>query len=151
MENTDSHLTAFDEMTFSNRLQILKTFFPYLPVSSQRFLSSYIKISELSAAFKMCQDNTKNNLSACSTDNQKTPVELLNDIKSFCSPTEKNSIDNAINFMNTFQMYREFMEFEKDKPSGEHNSFFDTIKNMLSPEQQAMFNNYETSFNSSET
>ena len=147
MENNDTNLTSFDTMTFSNRLQILKTFFPYMPAGSQKFISSYIKISELSNALKMCSDNSNAELSACSSDTQKSPFELLSEIKPFCSKNEKDNIDVALNFVNAFQMYRSFMEVEKESEGNEKTSFFDTIKNMLTPEQQTMFDNYQTVLN----
>lgn len=150
MENNDTNLTSFDAMTFSNRLQILKTFFPYMPASSQKFISSYIKISELTTALRMCENSSGANLAACSTDNPKSSFELLNEIKPYCSKSEKDNIDMALNFLNTFQIYRSFMEIEKEKPEGGNTSFFETIKSMLTPEQQSMFDNYQTAFNAAE-
>lgn len=151
MENNDTNLTMFDTMTFSNRLQILKTFFPYMPAASQKFISSYIKISELSAALRICNDSSNATLAACSTDNQKSPIELLGEIKPFCSKNEKDNIDMALNFLSAFQMYRSFMESEKGKQEGNNTSFFDTLKNMLTPEQQTMFDTYQTAFNNAQS
>lgn len=143
METTNqSPLTSFDSLTFSNRLQILKLCFPYMPPASRKFLSSYIKASELANALHISEEKEMANLGACSADGAvKNPLELLGDIKRFCSKKEQESIDMALNFFNAFQMYHTFLEIEKQ--DGTNNSFVDMVKSMLSPEQQSMFEQYQ--------
>lgn len=153
MDNTNTPLTSFDTMTFSNRIQILKTLFPYMPPASQKLLSSYIKVSELSTALKMCEASGEANLSACSDPKKKSAMELLNEIKGYCNKNEQNNIDMALNFFSAFQMYQTFMEAEKESSPSKGNkksSIPDLFKNMLSAEQQAMLDNYQLLFNASE-
>lgn len=163
MEDNQSTLTSFDAMTFSNRIQILKTLFPYMPPASQKLLSSYIKASELSTALRMCEISGEANLSACSDPKKKSPLELLNEIKGYCSKNEQSNIDMALNFFSAFQMYQTFMEAEKEAASADlssaeaastegskKSSITDLFKNMLSPEQQSVFDNYRLLFNTTE-
>jgi len=153
MDNNQPQITSFDTMTFSNQLQILKTLFPYMPPASQKLLSSYIKVSELSNALRICEISSEANLSACSDEKKKSTMELLNEIKGYCSKNEQNNIDMALNFYSAFQMYQTFMEAEKECASTDENkkaSIFDLFKSMLSPEQQSMIDNYQVLFNGSE-
>lgn len=88
-------------------------------------------------------------LGACSADGAiKNPIELLGDIKRFCSKKEQENIDMAMNFYSAFQMYRTFTEMEKHDDSG--NSFLETIKSMLSPEQQSVFDQYQNAVHAAE-
>lgn len=153
MENNSTPITSFDTMSFSNNLQILKTIFPYVPPASQKLLSSYIKVSELSNALRVCNSRNSASLSACSDDKEKTPVELLSEIKNYCTKKEQENIDMALNFFNAFQMYQTFMEAERKTENTEGNkksSILDVFKNMLTPEQQSAFDNYQLLFNASE-
>lgn len=164
MENNNSTITSFDNMTYSNNLQILKTLFPYVPPTSQKLLSSYIKVSELSIALNMCSGKNPASLSACSDDRKKTPLELLSEIKNYCTKKEQDNIDMALNFYSAFQMYQTFMEAEKEtvasqsehtsnsnsQGEGKKTSIIELFKNMLTPEQQSAFDNYQLLFNAAE-
>ena len=141
MEQQISQLTDFDALTFSNRLKILKTLFPYMPPASRRILSSYIKTTELTNALRMCSNTGNHSLGACSDENMKSPVELLSDIKNFCTQKEQETIDTIMNFYSVFQMYRSYMELEKS--DSQEGSMMDMIMGMLSPEQQSMFDTYQ--------
>lgn len=136
MDEHSLSLTPFDEMTFCGRLQILKTCFPYLPVSTRRLLSSYIKLSELSVALKSF-GTENNNLAACSGDEKKSFVELLEEVRGFCNKKERETIDNALNFMQAFATYRTILAASSQGEGSA--SFADSLKSMLTPEQQAMF------------
>lgn len=88
-------------------------------------------------------------LGACSSDGAvKNPIELLGDIKRFCSKKEQENIDMAMNFFSAFQMYRTFTEMEKQDEPG--TSFMDAIKSMLNPQQQTMFDQYQNAVHAAE-
>ena len=97
--------TAFDEKTQSNDLQILKTALPYMRGSHQKEILTLIKSMELKKSIDLI-DSDDTSLSICSTDNpMENTLNMLSDIRQFCSEKEQEHIDMIMNLFSMFSTY----------------------------------------------
>lgn len=146
MSDTTPGLTPFDALIYDSNIQMMKAIIPYVHTPQQKFLSLFIKFNEMKNTMNLFENNS-GKLSACSVQAQSNdPMDILKDIRNYCSDKAKESIDLVINFYSVMQMYSMFNESSKDN-SGESGSPFDQLKMMLTPEQQEMFDTYSTMFN----
>jgi len=136
-------LTPFDNMVSDNQLQIIKAAIPYLSNRQQQFFSVYVKYIELDHTLKLVGNSGSNALSACSVgEEQHSTADMLSAIKQYCSDKEKEMIDLISNFLSAYQMYHAYQELmpqEKGSQKKENSpSMADTLKGMLTPEQQSV-------------
>lgn len=97
--------TAFDVETQSRNIQILKTIIPYMDATRQKSFALMVKFLELRNVASMFGEQPVS-LSMCSTDDpSEKRMQLLNDIKKFCTPAEQDSIDMM---MTAFQMFSSY-------------------------------------------
>ena len=97
--------TSFDEKTQNKDLQILKTALPYLKGSRQKQILMLIKSMELKKSIELI-DSDDTSLSICSTDNpMENTLNMLNDIRKFCSEKEQEHIDMILNLFSMFTTY----------------------------------------------
>lgn len=147
--NQETSITDFDNLTFSHPLQVLKAALPYMAVSQQKSCTIFIKIFELRNALGLLETED-NQLSACSDGEDNSMLGMLTHIRDFCNEREKEIIDLFINFSQAFQLYSSYRASAPEGSAGGE-SMFDMLKNLLTPEQQAMFNGYSQMFAGSET
>lgn len=96
--------TPLDQMISTDRDQLLKAAIPYLPPKGQQILSIYEKSMELLHTLSVFGSPRKNaELSAMSLPS-KDPMEILNDIRSFCYGASKERLDQIMNMMAMLQM-----------------------------------------------
>ena len=134
-------LTPFDHMVSDNQLQIIKAAIPYLSNREQQFFSVYVKYIELEHTLHLVSDTNSNVLSSCSIgENPNSTSDMLTAIKQYCTEKEKEMIDLISNFLSAYQMYHAYQELmpqqEKINTKKESSSMADTLKGMLTPEQQ---------------
>ncbi len=97
--------TSFDEKVQNKDLQILKTALPYLKGSRQKEILTIIKSMELKKSLELI-DSNDTSLSICSTDNpMENTLNMLNDIRRFCSEKEQEHIDMMLNLFSMFTTY----------------------------------------------
>lgn len=97
--------TSFDEKVQNKDLQILKTALPYLKGSRQKEILTIIKSMELKKSLELI-DSNDTSLSICSTDNpMENTLNMLNDIRRFCSEKEQEHIDMMVNLFSMFTTY----------------------------------------------
>lgn len=137
LEDTLKVLPAIDQIANGDHLLMMKAAIPYLPQPGQQFMALYIKAAELSNILGFYQSAP--DVSACSMDNMcsASPAEMLQDIRCFCSQAEQDSIDQCIHM---FQMMNLYISLQDSAGSP------DLMKSFLSPEQQSMFETYQTMF-----
>lgn len=146
MSDKTPNLTPFDTLTFNSRLQMMKALIPYMHTSQQKLFSIFIKYSEMRNTLNLFQED-ENKLSACSVHAPNdSPMDILKDIRNYCSDKDQESIDLAINFYNAMQMYSKYKD-AMNESGGEPGNPFDQLKMFLSPEQQEMFDTYSNMFN----
>ena len=108
-EQSEYTPTAFDIETQSRSIQMLKTVIPYIDGARQRNFALLVKFLELRNVASLFQNETAS-ISMCSTeDPSERRMQLLNDIKKFCTPTEQDSIDTMLTAFQMFSSYDAFM------------------------------------------
>lgn len=141
----ESSVTDFDNLTFSHPLQLLKAALPYMDAPQQRNLTIGIKMMELRNALSLIQDDNNQLSACCDNSDENQTVNMLAQIRQFCSEKEQEWIDLFINFSQAFQLYSSYRA--STPGSGEEKrDISDILKNMLTPEQQAVFQGYSQMF-----
>ena len=104
MNEKDLMLTDLDYAIGDRRMQMLKAAIPYLPASGRQILSVYEKAMELKNTISLFGSSTSApELSAMSIPSRE-PMEMLNDIRSFCYGSSKKQLDQIVNMMAMIQM-----------------------------------------------
>lgn len=97
--------TMFDMETQSKNIQILKTIIPYMEGSNQKNFAVMVKFLELKNVITIFNQHPSS-LSMCSSEDlSEKRLQLLNDIKKFCSPAEQDSIDMMLTAFQMFSSY----------------------------------------------
>lgn len=97
--------TAFDEKAQNKDLQILKTALPYMRGSRQKEILTLIKAIELKKSIDLI-DSDDTSLSICSSENpMENTLNMLGDIRQFCSEQEQEHIDMILNIFSMFSTY----------------------------------------------
>ena len=102
MEEEMISQTKFDQLVSDDQSQMLKTFIPYLSPKSQRLLSVFTKVRELSNTLALFQGRQPE-MQIC-TSPAVSPSELLNDIRKFSYGRSREQLDQISNFMVMMQM-----------------------------------------------
>ncbi len=127
-------LTPFDIQITNPSLRMIKLLIPYLPPKNQRMLAIYIKFVEF--------QNTLSSFRVFRTKRHSTE-DMLNEIRPYLPSDMFDSIDQMMNMMNMMEMMKNMSEYSDSDPT-------DLLKNMLSPEQQSMFEMYNAMFSGEE-
>ena len=91
-------LTDFDYLTADPKLQMLKAAIPYLP-GSQRVFSLLVKIQELQRAQSLFDGEEVSAMGLSpSTPKPASPMQLLQIIKPYAGPKEREMIEMLENF-----------------------------------------------------
>lgn len=138
--------TMFDSIISDKKLQIIKAAIPYIPIGEQKFISIYVKLEELRNTMDIFKQPSVGEVGICSLPNEaRNPSEMLNAIKTYCNDYERELLDLLTNFMSAFRIYNSYKgQNNNNNQSGPFDNInpMAAIKNMLSPEQQAMFETY---------
>lgn len=129
-----TQMTPFDCRTTSQSLQLTKLLIPYLPPQTQRIMAIYVKFMEFQNVFSSFQAFRQK---AHSTQ------DIMQDLKPYMPPSACESIDNLMNMMSMMELFQSFQE------TSDSNSDFNPMsmmQGMLTPEQQSMFEMYNTMF-----
>lgn len=112
MENENQNvMTTFDNLIQNKELLILKAAIPYLTGSSQKAISIFSKYYELIKTIQLSQGE-HSALSMCSVSSEKAcdkPLQLLKDVRCYCSDSEKETIDFLLDFFQIYETYENFM------------------------------------------
>lgn len=134
---TINQMTPFDCRIATQSLQLTKLLIPYLPRETQRIMAIYVKFMEF-----------QNTWSSFHAFKQKsyTTQDIFQELRPFMPPSASESIDNLMNMMSMMEM----MQSMQNTDSGENSDFgFDPMQmmqDMLTPEQQGMFDMYNNMF-----
>lgn len=142
-----SNMTTFDSVIQTQQLQIIKAAIPYIQTSEQKLISIYVKMLELNQTIRLF-DKKEDVLKMCSVDTENTspserPIHMLNDIRGFCSEREKETIDMLLNFLNAFEIYKNYEEVYEGDTKKRSESPFSFLKNFLTPEQKELVETYQ--------
>lgn len=102
-ENTP--MTDLDQMVSDDRIQILKAAIPYVSPNGQRILSIYSKVQELQNTIRLLpKDNGDMRICGSDAEASMPPLEILNEIRPFCSESVQKNIDQIIQIFAMLQM-----------------------------------------------
>lgn len=119
----DYKLTDLDYLIGDHHLQMIKAALPYLGVPEQRAISLFVKAQELRKTMELFETEEVASMGICSLESarQKTTVrDLLNAIRPYGNPSERDMIDMASALM------------DGQTP-------MDQLRRFLTPEQQSRF------------
>lgn len=148
-EKTTDKMTPFDRLISSTDLQLMKLIIPYTPLANQYILAIFVKFLELNRTIHFFHQTRPNIYAQTFEKSVSSPFDIIDEIRPYLSETERNSIDSILNVFNMMQMV-ETMEKMSSQNNGqsEDEPFnpMDMVKEMLTPEQQTMFEMYNTMF-----
>lgn len=145
-EETTDKMTPFDRLISSKDLQLMKLIIPYTPPANQHMLAILVKFLELNRTIKIFHQSRQNIHTQTFEKSFSSPLDIVDEIRPYLSEAERTSVDSILNVFNMMQML-ETME----KMSGtETFNPMDMVKEMLTPEQQTMFEMYNTMFQESD-
>ena len=106
--NQEQYTTEYDGLVQTRELQMLKSLLPFTNVKAQMPLALLIQSMEFRNTVQMFQSNA-NVLSACSVHNEPDKRNaMLQTLRRFCTPKEKETIDTIMNIMFMMENYDTF-------------------------------------------
>ena len=113
----DDHIaqTLLDQMVSSDRGQLIKAAIPYLPPKGQQIFSVYEKAAELLNTVSIFgRSDSESSLSAMSITAQD-PMDMINDIRSFCYGPSRDKLNQMVNMMAMVQMLQLMKQPDNNK------------------------------------
>ena len=113
----DDHIaqTLLDQMVSSDRGQLIKAAIPYLPPKGQQIFSVYEKAAELLNTVSIFgRSDSESSLSAMSIPAQD-PMDMINDIRSFCYGPSRDKLNQKVNMMAMVQMLQLMKQPDNNK------------------------------------
>ena len=129
-----TQMTPFDCRITTQSLQITKLLIPYLPPQTQRIMAIYVKFVEFQntlASFRSFRQTAH------------STQDIIQELRPYMPSSACESIDNLMNMMSMMEMFQSFQE-----ASGADGDFdpMSMMQGMFTPEQQSMFEMYNTMF-----
>lgn len=111
-DEQDIKMTDLDYLTASPHLQMIKAALPYIQVQEQRFFSLLVKVSELERTMRLFGETEEGMVGICSLekDEPATPLDMLNAMKPYGSPSEQEFIDLIVNFLESSRIYQSYRD-----------------------------------------
>lgn len=104
----EQYITEYDELVQTRELQMLKAMLPFLHVKSQLPMAILIQSMEFRNTIQMFQNNA-DVLSTCAVkDDTDKRSAMLQVVRKFCTPKEKETIDTILNIMCVMENYESF-------------------------------------------
>ncbi len=103
----DHLFTEYDGLIQTRELQMMKSMLPFVGMKQQKPLAILIQSLQFRNAIKMFQNN-ENLLSACSIPTQNEAEKrnvMIQTLRKFCTPKEKETIDTLLNIMCVMETY----------------------------------------------
>ncbi|MCH5260708.1 MAG: hypothetical protein J1F18_13180 [Lachnospiraceae bacterium] len=174
-----TNVMAFDALYTTNQIQKIKVLLPYIEPSMQKHLAVYIKYMELQYTMKHVRRHPFQ-ISGCSISSEETPDlrSLCRQLSLYSSPEEIRQLEQLQNMFETLETMQEmtqtmsalqeiFPDLSAAPPFGSDSAFSDSegaesaqtgpfsvmdmMMNMLTPEQRAMYEMFQQSYNNSDS
>lgn len=104
-------MTDLDQMVSDDQIQILKAAIPYVSAPGQRLLSVYSKVRELQNTLTLFPQSNSD-MRICGSNAEAQPLDILNEIRPFCSGPAQERIDQIIQMFAMLQMIELFQDSE---------------------------------------
>ena len=101
----EEHLSLYDTRLQSREINMLKTTLPYVSPAAQKSLSLLISFLQLQKTMEFF-DNPENTTQISAAErSQDQTMELLQDLRTLCTPAEQKQVDNILNVMQMVSVY----------------------------------------------
>lgn len=105
----EHYQTDYDGLVQTKELQILKSMLPFANLQAQMPLAILIQTLEFKNTVKIFQ-NDMHALSACSiTNDPDRRTAMIQTLRRFCTPKERETLDNILNIMCVMENYDAFI------------------------------------------
>ena len=105
----EHYQTDYDELVQTKELQILKSMLPFASLKTQMPLAILIQTLQFKNTVKIFQ-NDMHALSACSvTNDPDRRTAMIQTLRRFCTPKERETLDNILNIMCVMENYDAFI------------------------------------------
>ncbi len=123
-------MTPLDCLVSTHTLQMTKLLIPYLPPQNQRLFAVYVKFMEF-----------QNTLSFFRTFQHKSYSlqDIMQDIRPYLPQDSCDAMDNILNLIQLMDLFQSMPDSDDTDP-------MDFMSAMLTPEQQSMFDIYNSMF-----
>lgn len=95
--NNDIRLTDFDYLLTAPHLQMIKAAIPFMPPQQQRMISMMVKLQELNRARQLFGREEVSAMGLSSGAKKASPVEMLQAMKPYAGPKEREIIETLEN------------------------------------------------------
>jgi len=135
-EETNVPLTAIDQIANGDQLQMIKAALPYMMQPEQKYAAIYTKIMEIQNILSFYQETQ--DISICSLEQEETSIiDVFQDLKKYCPESQKAPLEQYIQIIQIMNIFQSSKSTDRSQ---------DLMKNLLSPEQQSLFETYQTMF-----
>ena len=135
-------VTEFDERIGSTGLQMMKALLPFLEPSMQQWAAVYIQMQELQNAMALFQ--TPGQPPPWHRRTMIPPEQLMEELRPYGGPAECAALDQMKHALEAMKLYQKFSNLQQQTKGPL--SPMDLVKEILPPEQAAMFDTYSTLF-----
>lgn len=99
-------MESIDSLIQDRHLEMIKAALPYLDNSRQSTMATMVKFMELQRTVALF-NTPGNDIRMCSEEEREEigPFQMLNAIREYCTDTEKEIVDNIMNFFQMFSTY----------------------------------------------
>ena len=106
-------VTAFDALFTNNQIQKLKVLISYVDSPMQRQLAIYIKFLELKYTLELFQRSPQLTVSPMPQEGPLDAGRLCQEVTPYCSPRERNQLNQFSSMFQAMSHYQETMEMVK--------------------------------------
>ncbi|MEE1086076.1 MAG: hypothetical protein U0L05_02730 [Schaedlerella sp.] len=140
-------MTPFDEMTTPRQLRFIKLLLPFLPASNQQMIGILIKFLELQHTIQIFQHTSDSlHISQTKNSNPGTLSDLFENLLPYLSSEEIQAANSFRSVMSMMEMMQMLSPVDEALNGNDSFNPMNIILEMLSPEQQEMFQTYQTMF-----
>lgn len=154
-KESSDHVLAFDTLYTNNHIQMLKVLLPHLPRKQKHEFAVFIKYMELQYTMEISK-KAKHQINIC-TASQEEPLDiasLIEELQPYCTEQERKTFSRMSETFQTLHMFQDMQKYKdlfssmsSSEDGSEESGNLDMsqmLKNMLSPEQQAMFEMFQS-------
>lgn len=131
-------MTTFDSMVTNETLQMIKVMLPYMPLRFQRMAGMYVKFSEFQNAIYYFQPPYYHSRRGRLRQKELSMTSILEDVMPYMSEEEAGQLDTMSQMLSMMEVMGAMQE-NTGSSQGGGMDFSEMAKQMLTPEQQAMF------------
>lgn len=131
-------MTPFDRIVTTEELQMMKLFLPYLPSGVQRMFALFIKFTELKNTMEYFRRFSRISGSRAGISPHLSAQDMAEELRPYMQAEDAQNLDMALSAMSMMEMMQ--------SSAGSGTNPADLMKNMMTSEQQEMFDLYQTMF-----